>query len=157
MFTIVVPTDCARGAWLSRAGAVHRSAHIPNAQIARRASLPRLCTLRRRANHLDAPGHPASPRRGVARDRHDTRGGDAVDVEMQPGERHRHGREIVWSWRPPTLALSSRVMIPWMTVANKPGTPGRARISVKTAVQGMPDVGCTCGSAACFLLHAGHG
>jgi hypothetical protein len=39
----------------------------------------------------------------------------------------------------PTLALSSRVMIPRMTVANKPGTPGRSRISVKTAAQGMPD------------------
>src|SRR5689334_4710320 len=56
-------------------------AHIRHARIARRASLSHLCTLRRRANHDDHLGHPASPRRGVARDRHDTRGGDVVDVK----------------------------------------------------------------------------
>jgi hypothetical protein len=38
----------------------------------------------------------------------------------------------------PMLALSSRVMIPRMTVANKPGTPGRARIIVKAIAQGRP-------------------
>jgi hypothetical protein len=45
----------------------------------------------------------------------------------------------------PMLALSSRVLIPWITpwatVAKKPGTPRRSRISVKTIAQGMPDVG----------------
>jgi hypothetical protein len=35
-----------------------------------------------RANHNDALAHPASPRRGVARDRHDTRGGDAVGMSV---------------------------------------------------------------------------
>jgi hypothetical protein len=39
--------------------------------------------------------HPAS-HEGRTR-RHDTRGGDAVDVKMLPDERHRCGREIVWS------------------------------------------------------------
>src|SRR5947199_10258086 len=57
-------------------------AYIAHAQIARRAILPQFCLLPRRANHHDALAHPASPRRGVARDRHDTRGGDAVDVSM---------------------------------------------------------------------------
>jgi hypothetical protein len=50
--------------------------------------------------------HPASLQRGVARDRHDTRGGDAVDVTALAGvifcadEQGGYGREIVWSWRP---------------------------------------------------------
>jgi hypothetical protein len=45
-----------------------------------------------RANHPDALAHPASSKRGVARDRHDTRGGDAVDVVAPPDEWRRHGR-----------------------------------------------------------------
>ena len=40
----------------------------------------------------------------------------------------------------PTLGSSLRVTNSQATVANKPGTPGRARISRKTIVQGMPDV-----------------
>ncbi len=34
------------------------------------------------------------------RNRHDMRGGDAMDVRLRPDEPHRHVREIVWSWRP---------------------------------------------------------
>jgi hypothetical protein len=35
-------------------------------------------------------------------------------------------------------------------------SPGRARISVKTVAQGRPgDLGCTCGSAACFFAARG--
>jgi hypothetical protein len=37
--------------------------------------------LRRRANHNDALAHPASMKRDVSADRHDTWGGDAVDAE----------------------------------------------------------------------------
>ena len=49
-------------------------------------------------------------------------------------------------------------MIPATTVANKPGTPGRVRISRKPIAQGRPVVrAATCGSAACFFLHADHG
>ena len=40
---------------------------------------------------------------------------------------------------PPTLGSSLAVMIRKATVAKKPGTPGRARISRKTIAQGMPD------------------
>jgi hypothetical protein len=48
--------------------------------------------------------------------------------------------EIVWSWRPDAgakLVDASRVMR--VTVANKPGTPGRSRISRNTIAQGRPD------------------
>jgi hypothetical protein len=37
--------------------------------------------LRRRANQNHAFGHPASMKRDVSADRHDTWGGDAVDAE----------------------------------------------------------------------------
>jgi hypothetical protein len=43
--------------------------------------------LRRRANHGDALGHPASMKRGVSADRHDTWGGDAVDADGTSDER----------------------------------------------------------------------
>jgi hypothetical protein len=44
-------------------------------------------------------------------------------------------------------------MIELTTVANKPGTPGRSRISVKTAAQGRPDVRLVpVVTAACFLF-----
>jgi hypothetical protein len=47
-------------------------------------------------------------------------------------------------------------MIPATTVANKPGTPGRVRISRKPIAQGRPVVRAdTCGSAACFFSARG--
>ena len=48
---------------------------------------------------------------------------------------------------------------PGGTEANKPGTPGSARISRKTIAQGMPDVlALPVVTAACFFcLQAGHG
>ena len=57
--------------------------------------------------------HPASLGRGVARDRHDTRGGDAMAamepqrvVERCADERRCCGRKSVWSWRPEAGAQS---------------------------------------------------
>jgi len=48
----------------------------------------RICSrLLRRANHDDALGHPASMKRDVSADRHDTWGGDAVDAEGTSDER----------------------------------------------------------------------
>src|SRR4051794_8316823 len=83
-------------------------------------------------------------RRGVARDRHDTRGGE----RWPPGCRQRvfgradeRQRADVKSQRADTPMLVSRAMrlkrIVRM-VANKPGAPGRLRINVKTVAQGMP-------------------
>jgi len=60
----------------------------------------------------------------------------------------------------PTLALSSRGSnSAGVTVANKPGTPGRSRISRKTIAQGRPgDLGNTCGDYPVLLsLHRGRG
>src|ERR1700749_2117929 len=39
--------------------------------------------LLRRANHNDALAHPASMKRDVSADRHDTWGGDAMDAEAR--------------------------------------------------------------------------
>ena len=60
----------------------------------------------------------------------------------------------------PTLVSRSRrcSRIARTTVAKKPGAPRRARISRNTIARGRPGCfGRTCGSAACFLLHADHG
>jgi len=66
----------------------------------------------------------------------------------------------VWSW-PPDAEAKSAVMlrITPVTVANKPGTPGRSRISRKTIAQGRPgDLGTTCGDYPVLLsLHRGRG
>jgi hypothetical protein len=48
--------------------------------------------LRRRANHNDALAHPASMKRDVSADRHDTWGGDAVDADGTSDERGGRGR-----------------------------------------------------------------
>ncbi len=62
----------------------------------------------------------------------------------------------MWSWRPKAGATPCE-----MTQSNgdnKAWSPGRARISRKTIAQGRPVVPArTCGSAACFFLHADHG
>jgi hypothetical protein len=46
----------------------------------------------RRANHGDPLAHPASMKRGVSADRHDTWGGDAVDADGTSDERGARGR-----------------------------------------------------------------
>jgi hypothetical protein len=54
---------------------MHAMRELPVVPICRRC--PRLP---RRANHNDALAHPASVKRDVSADRHDTWGGDAVDA-----------------------------------------------------------------------------
>jgi hypothetical protein len=79
---------------------------------------------------------------GRTRGRHDTRGGVAVDVLARSAcvARTNDADADVKSCGPgaPTLALSRRAMSLLMTVANKPGTPGRSRINVKTIARGRP-------------------
>jgi len=66
--------------------------------------------------------------------------------------------EIVWSWRPDAGAKSAMMLrITLVTVANKPGTPGRPRISRKTIAQGRPDdPAYTCGNYRVLTTNA-HG
>jgi len=48
--------------------------------------------------------------------------------------------EVVWSWRPDAGAkLAMMLRVTPMTVARKPGSPGRPRISRNTIAQGRPD------------------
>ena len=56
--------------------------------------------LRRRANHNDALAHPASMKRDVSADRHDTWGGDAMDAAARETNVAKADGEVVWSWRP---------------------------------------------------------
>src|SRR3569833_3443648 len=74
-------------------------------------------------------------------------------------ERHGADGEVVWSWPPVAEAKFA------MLVDEHHGrrgqerrSPRRVRISRKAIAQGRPDDPVrTCGSAACFLLHADHG
>ena len=53
----------------------------------------------------------------------------------------------------PTLVSSLAGRSREATVANKPGTPGRARNKSSNIARGMPDVfGCTCDQLVCVLL-----
>jgi hypothetical protein len=84
--------------------------------------------LRRRANHDDRLAHPASMKRDVSADRHDTCGGDAMDADGTQDERGASGRRsrvvlIPRRWD------QVRGAIPRATVAIKARTPGRSRIS----------------------------
>jgi len=55
---------------------MHAMRELPVVPICRMGS-----RLRRRANHDDALAHPASMKRDVSADRHDTWGGDAMDAD----------------------------------------------------------------------------
>jgi hypothetical protein len=83
--------------------------------------------------------HPASFFGGAYRDRHDTRGGDAVDADVPVDERRGCGRRNRVVLAPQRLAL-----MPTMRKriaadgGNRQGSPGRSRISRKTIAQGRP-------------------
>ncbi len=63
------------------------------------------------------------------------------------------GREVAWSWRPDAGAKFVTVLAHLTGDGGyKPGTPRRARISVKTIAQGMPVIGCTCGTCRLHFL-----
>ena len=97
--------------------------------------------------------HPASFGRGVARDRHDTRGGDAMAamepqrvVERCADERRCCGRKSVWSWRPEAGAQSGGDD-PADVGGYQAGHRGEPAISVKSHRAGKAGrLGCTCGT-----------
>src|SRR6266581_1149162 len=66
---------------------IHPMRQLPVEPICRMG--PRL---RRRANQNDALAHPASMKRDVSADRHDTWGGDAMDADGTSDERGGRGR-----------------------------------------------------------------
>ena len=106
--------------------------------------------LRRRANRHDVLAQPASMKRDVSADRHDTWGGDAMDVDVGSDERGRRGR------RSRVVLISRRWDRACERFASDGGyqaqTPWRARISRKTIAQGMPvDPADPVVTAACFF------
>src|SRR6185437_4418976 len=101
--------------------------------------------------------HPAPARRDVSADRHDTWGGDAMDALRPPDERGAMRTAKSRGPGAPTLASSLLVTNRQATEANKPGTPGRSRISRKPLRRGcrlfrLPCVACVRKSA--LSLHA---
>ena len=95
--------------------------------------------------------HPASRRGAYARSsRHARRDCGGRGCVAQTNNASADG-EIVRSWRPDAGA-KSRGAIRAVTVARKPGSPGRPRISRKTTAQGMPvDLAEPVVTAACFF------
>ena len=66
---------------------------------------------------------------GAYRDRHDTRGGDAMDAAFRSmfshaDERHGADGEIVWSWRP---GAGAKVVMPVMSIAADGGNQAGPR------------------------------
>src|ERR1700726_1040449 len=94
--------------------------------------------LLRRANHNDALGHPASMKRDVSADRHDTWGGDAMDAEGTSDERGL--RRTAKSCGPgaPKQALRSRDPSCERRWQPSKGHRGEHDINRKTIAQGMP-------------------
>src|SRR5579859_6739138 len=87
-----------------------------------------LCRMRprlpRRANHDDLLAHPASMKRDVSADRHDTWGGDAMDAEGTCDERGGGGRRKRVVLIPRCWDQVSRYKR-LATVARKARSPGR--------------------------------
>jgi hypothetical protein len=85
-----------------------------------------------RANHNDLFAHPASMKRDVSADRHDTWGGDAVDAMARATNVAGADGEVVWS-RPPDAEVKLAMMlgITPMMGARKPGPQGELDISRK--------------------------
>jgi hypothetical protein len=54
-------------------------------------------------------------------------GRDAVDARALPDERHSSGRQSRVVLAPRRWCQVRGTQVPWATVANKPGTPGRVR------------------------------
>ena len=120
--------------------------------------------LRRRANHGDALAHPASMKRDVSADRHDTWGGDAVAAlatrmfVMWTNGAGADG-EVVWSWHPDADA-KLRGYEPRCDRGKKARSLGRARRTpLKPSCREGRDASAKpVVTAACvFCLQAGHG
>jgi len=119
-------------------------AQASHAEIARRVEMSQHETLRRRANQDDPSAHPVSLG-GALR---------AIVTTREAGMRwprdvaallRRCGRTMLLRTRSRSV-LTPRCWCPRSAhkrivamVANKPGAPGRLRISVKTIAQGMPE------------------
>jgi hypothetical protein len=113
-------------------------------------------------SHVYPPPIPPQ-REGRTRGRHETRGGEAVDVSgcsvalASADEQSRCGREVVWSWSPdaeakPAVECESTCAGDGGKTA---GPQGEHEASVKTIAQGrLGSSGCTCGSLPRALLFA---
>jgi len=124
--------------------------HISHPQIARRANLPQGAVLLFRQIGRILSVIPPQPG-GAHRDRHDVRGGDAVDVAALTDERASHGRaKSCGPGAPKAGAKSGRGCgrIAAGEGGNRQGSPRRARISRKPLRrEGRCDSACTCGFA----------
>ena len=138
--------------------------HNRHLQIARRANLPQSARVAISVNRKHLRHYPASSK-GAHRDRHEARGGNAVDATALTDERRCRGRAKSCGPGAPMQAPSPGEAegFAWATVANA-GSPGRARISRKPLRgEGRCDSACTCdlrafaqlGSREGSRVHAG--
>ena len=113
----------------------------------------RTCSrLLRRANHDDALAHPASMKRDVSADRHDTWGGDAMDANGTRDERGLMRTAKSCGSGAPKQALRSRDLSCERRWQPSNGHRGERDISRKTIAQGMPvDPADPVVTAACFF------
>jgi hypothetical protein len=131
---------CASAASFDRASEVKSPA--PKGQICERFQADLACPALRRKIFLFTETRnrdltaPSRASRRAYRDRHETWCGMRWTRGRARTTRSSADSEVVWSWPPDAgVKLAGD---PRATVANKPGTPGRSRISCNTIAQGMP-------------------
>ncbi len=120
--------------------------HTRHAKIARRANLSRLPAVALSPKSQASSVRPASMKRGVTADRHETWVRDAMDADGV--ERAHSARtndadadgEGVWSWRPDAGAkVGDDACITLVTGAKKHGPRGERAGNRNTIAQGRPD------------------
>ncbi len=132
------------------------SACAPCADCPSRYSVAGISACHVRANQADRPAQPASCRGTYASSRYVEVGRDGRDgcARRALSRYVRRSRDVLI----PRCWYQARDMLrmAWVMVANKPGAPGRPRISRQTMRAGKAGMSCrTCGSAACFFAARG--
>ena len=115
------------------------------------------CARRCRKTQINSTLRRPAFTKGALRDRHERRKRDAMDAAARATSAAEADGEVVWSWRPWAGVKFANDDLQ-MTVTKKSWTPRRARSSVNTIAQGVPDrFGEPVVTYSCATLHRTRG
>ena len=115
------------------------------------------CARRCRKTQINSTLRRPAFTKGALRDRHERRKRDAMDAAARATSAAEADGEVVWSWRPWAGVKFANDDLQ-MTVTKKSWTPRRARSSVNTIAQGVPDrFGEPVVTYSCATLHRPRG